>query len=133
MFRYLQSPIRGTASVGPGTPPPGLIGFCWHFVRQPPGWYALMFATSLAVVLVLIVRPLVMFVDIAIHQNALIPGAGATSMIRWYPAITTPLVGASKPEQLKAGIAAAEFKLAPLLKTRLDQLSTEYRTGDAAR
>ena len=129
MFRYLQSPIRGTASVGPGTPPPGLIGY-WHFVRQPRGWYALMFAISLAVALVLIVRPLVMFVDIAIRQNAPIPGA--TSLIRWHPAITTPLVGASKPEQLEAGIAAAEFKLAPLLKTRLDELSNEYRTGDAA-
>ena len=131
MFRYLQSPIRGTASVGLGTPPPGLIGFYWHFVRQPRGWYALMFTTSLAVALVLIVRPLVMFVDIAIRQNALIPSG--TSLIRWHPAITTPLVGASKPEQLKAGIAAAEFKLDPLLKTRLDELSTEHRTGNAAR
>jgi hypothetical protein len=130
MFRHLQSPICGTANVGPGTPPPGLIDSYWHFVRQPRGWYALMFATSLALALVLIVRPLVLFVDIAIRQNALIPGA--TSLIRWHPAITTPLVGASKPEQLKAGIAAAEFKLDPLLKTRLDELSTEYRTGDAA-
>ena len=130
MFRYLQSPIRGTASVGPGTPPPGLIGY-WHFVRQPQGWYALMFAISLAVALVLIVRPLVMFVDIAIRQKALIPGA--TSLIRWHPAITTPLVGASKPERLTAGIAVAEFTLVPLLRTRLDELSTEYRTGDAAR
>jgi hypothetical protein len=114
--------------VGPGTPP-GLIGFYWHFV--PRGWYALMFTTSLAVALVLIVRPLGRFVDIAIRQNALIPGA--TSLIHWHAAITMPLVGASKPEQLKAGIAAAEFELAPLLRTRLDELSTEYRTGDAAR
>ncbi len=119
MFNYLQSRIRGTASVGPGAPPPGLIDFYWHFVRQTKGWYALMFATSLAVALidtvipvfigrlvslmeatdrqaalaqqvpmllgmvalVLVVRPLVLFVDIAIRQNALIPGA--TSLIRW--------------------------------------------------
>jgi ATP-binding cassette, subfamily B, multidrug efflux pump len=119
MFSYLQSRIRGTASAGPGAPPRGLLAFYWHFVRQTKGWYALMFATSLAValidtvipvfigklvslmeasdrhaalaqqsplllgmvVLVLIVRPLVLLADIAIRQNALIPGV--TSMIRW--------------------------------------------------
>ena len=52
MFRYLQSRIRGTASVGPGAPPQGLIAFYWHFVRQNRGWYALMFVTSLAVALI---------------------------------------------------------------------------------
>src|SRR5258706_1408862 len=119
MFDYLQSRIRGTASIGPGTPPPGLLAFYWHFVRQTKGWYAVMFATSLAVALidtvipvflgklvslmqatdrgaalaeqapmlagmvalVLVVRPLMLLVDIAIRQNALIPGA--TSLIRW--------------------------------------------------
>src|SRR6185295_9387075 len=119
MFRYLQSRIRGTASASPGAPPPGLLSFYWHFVRQTKGWYALMFVTSLAVALidtvipvfigklvslmeaidrqaalaaqwplllgmvalVLIVRPLVMLVDMAIRHNALIPGA--TSLIRW--------------------------------------------------
>jgi len=119
MLRYLQSRIRGTASTGPGAPPPGLLRFYWHFVRQTKGWYVLMFATSLAValidtvipvfigklvslmeavdrqaalsaqapmllgmvLLILIVRPLVTFTDIAIRQNALIPGA--TSLIRW--------------------------------------------------
>ena len=119
MFSYLQSRIRGTASAGPGAPPRGLLAFYWHFVRQTKRWYALMFATSLAValidtvipvfigklvslmeatdrhaalaeqsplllamvVLMLIVRPLVLLADIAIRQNALIPGV--TSLIRW--------------------------------------------------
>ena len=119
MFDYLQSRIRGTATTGPGAPPAGLLAFYWHFARQTKGWYALMFATSLAVALidtvipvfigrlvslmeaadrqaalarewpvllgmvalVLIVRPLVMLIDIAIRHNALIPGA--TSLIRW--------------------------------------------------
>ena len=119
MFNYLQSRIHGTASVGPGAPPRGLLAFYWHFVRQTKGWYGAMFATSLAValidtvipvfigklvslmeatdrhaaldqqwpmlmgmlVLMLIVRPLVLLSDIAIRQNALIPGA--TSLIRW--------------------------------------------------
>ncbi|HEY6721912.1 MAG TPA: ABC transporter ATP-binding protein [Burkholderiales bacterium] len=52
MFKYLQSRIRGTASTGPGAPPPGLVAFYWHFARQIKGWYALMFVTSLAVALI---------------------------------------------------------------------------------
>src|SRR5450756_418068 len=57
MFKYLQSRIRGTASVGPGSPPPGLLAFYWHFVRQTKVWYAAMFATSLAVALIDTVIP----------------------------------------------------------------------------
>jgi len=57
MFKYLQSRIRGTASTGPGEPPPGLVSFYWHFVRQTKRWYALMFVTSLAVALIDTVIP----------------------------------------------------------------------------
>ncbi len=57
MYNYLQSRIRGTASTGPGAPPPGLLAFYWHFVRQTKGWYALMFVTSLAVALIDTVIP----------------------------------------------------------------------------
>jgi ATP-binding cassette subfamily B multidrug efflux pump len=57
LFNYLQSRIRGTASPGPGAPPPGLIRFYWHFVSQTRGWYALMFVTSLAVALIDTVIP----------------------------------------------------------------------------
>ena len=119
MLNYLQSRIRATANVGPGAPPPRLMAFYWHFVRQTKRWYAAMFATSLAValldtvipvfigklvmlmeaadrkasmaqqaplltgmaLLILVVRPLMLFTDTAIRQNALIPGV--TSMIRW--------------------------------------------------
>ena len=38
MFRYLQSRIRGTSATGPGVPPPGLMAFYWHFVRQTKAW-----------------------------------------------------------------------------------------------
>ena len=34
MFSYLHSRIRATASVGPGTPPPSLMTFYWHFIKQ---------------------------------------------------------------------------------------------------
>ena len=119
MFRYLQSRIRGTATTGPGVPPPGLIAFYWHFVRQTKGWYLAVFATSLAValidmvipvfigklvglmeiadrhaaiaqhatmligmiVLILIIRPVVIFADVAIRQNVLLPGV--TNLVRW--------------------------------------------------
>src|SRR4029453_10780201 len=76
MFAYLQSRIRGTATSGPGAPPPGLIGFYWHFVRQTKGWYALMFVTSLAVALIDTVIPvfigkLVSLMEAADRQAAL--------------------------------------------------------------
>jgi ATP-binding cassette subfamily B multidrug efflux pump len=57
-LKLLQSSIRGTASPGPGAPPPGLLAFYWHFVRQTKGWYAAMFAASLAVALLDTVIPL---------------------------------------------------------------------------
>jgi len=57
MFSYLQSRIRGTASAPPGEPPPGLLAFYWHFVRQTKRWYAFMFVTSLAVALIDTVIP----------------------------------------------------------------------------
>jgi ATP-binding cassette, subfamily B, multidrug efflux pump len=50
--------IRGTASPGPGAPPQGLLAFYWHFVGQTKGWFAAMFAASLAVALLDTVIPL---------------------------------------------------------------------------
>src|SRR5687767_7527651 len=41
-----------------GGPPAGLAAFYWHFVRQTKGWYAAMFAASLAVALLDTVIPL---------------------------------------------------------------------------
>jgi aryl-alcohol dehydrogenase-like predicted oxidoreductase len=49
------------------------------------------------------------------------------------PAITAPIIGASNPGQLDASVAAAEYKLDEDLKQRLDDLTHEYRMGDAAR
>ena len=51
MFAFFESRIRPTLT--PGTPPPpGLVAFYWHFVRQTRGLYAAMFATGLAVALI---------------------------------------------------------------------------------
>src|SRR3954462_6712682 len=52
------SGVDGLASPGRGAPPPGLLSFYWHFVRQTKGWYAAMFAASLAVALLDTVIPL---------------------------------------------------------------------------
>ena len=60
----------------------------------------------------------------------------ATLSVAWVMAdarITAPLLGASKPEQLDATLAAADYKLDPALKKRLDELTAEYRKGDAPR
>src|SRR5882672_7051949 len=119
VLKLFQGRIHGTASPAAGAPPSGLAAFYWHFVRQTRGWFAAMFAASLAVALLdtviplfigrlvslmeatdrmaalehqwpllvgmvalmLIVRPLVLLVDVAIRHNALIPGS--TSLIRW--------------------------------------------------
>src|SRR3954469_21997862 len=56
-MQFLKS-IRGTASAGTLAPPSGLLAFYWHFVRQTKGWYAAMFAASLAVALLDTVIPL---------------------------------------------------------------------------
>jgi 1-deoxyxylulose-5-phosphate synthase len=48
-------------------------------------------------------------------------------------AITAPIIGASRPEQLDASLAAVEFALDDDLKAQLDDLTREYRMGDAPR
>jgi aryl-alcohol dehydrogenase-like predicted oxidoreductase len=60
----------------------------------------------------------------------------ATLSVAWVlanPAITAPLIGASRPDQLDATLAAATYRIDPALKDRLDALTREYRYGDATR
>jgi aryl-alcohol dehydrogenase (NADP+) len=57
----------------------------------------------------------------------------AVAWVLTNPAITAPIIGASRPEQLADTLAAATTTLAPDLKQRLDDLTVEYRRGDAAR
>jgi aryl-alcohol dehydrogenase-like predicted oxidoreductase len=60
-----------------------------------------------------------------------------TLAVRWVlsnPAITAPIVGASKPEQLADSLAAAEAGPLPAdLKTRLDEVTHGWRAVDAER
>src|ERR1700752_791311 len=46
-------------------------------------------------------------------------------------AITAPIIGASRPEQLDASLAAASYVLDPDLKGHLDDLTYEYRLREA--
>jgi aryl-alcohol dehydrogenase-like predicted oxidoreductase len=60
----------------------------------------------------------------------------ATLAIAWVlsrPAITAPIVGASHADQLDDTLAAVDVKLEPGLAEKLDQLTREFRRGDAPR
>lgn len=47
------------------------------------------------------------------------------------PVITAPIIGASRPEQLTDSLKAIEVKLDESLKQKLDDITAEYRRGDA--
>jgi len=49
------------------------------------------------------------------------------------PAITAPIVGASRPDQLDDVLPAPEKPIDALLKSRLDEMTREYRRGDDPR
>ena len=49
------------------------------------------------------------------------------------PAVTAPIIGASRPEQLADSLAALEFTLDSELKEQLDKVTHDYRMGDAPR
>lgn len=77
--------------------------------------------------------------DTVTQLHALAEQAGmplATLAVAWVmanPVITAPLLGASRPEQLDATLAAADVTLDPALKAKLDEITADYRKGDAPR
>jgi 1-deoxyxylulose-5-phosphate synthase len=79
-----------------------------------------------------------MFEDLdVIRQLAADTGVSmATLALQWVlanPVVTSPIVGASRPEQLADAIVAASTPLDGAVKQRLDELTTRYRYGDAPR
>ena len=59
-----------------------------------------------------------------------------TLAIRWVlanPVITAPILGASRPDQLAAAVAALDEPLDAEIARRLDELTHEYRCGDHER
>ena len=60
----------------------------------------------------------------------------ATLAVQWVlanPVITSPIVGASRPEQLADSVKAVDAVLDVGIKDQLDQLTYEFRFGDNAR
>ena len=60
----------------------------------------------------------------------------ATLSVAWVlanPAITSVILGASRLEQLTDTLAAADYKLDSAVKAKLDEVSIEYRRGDAGK
>lgn len=49
------------------------------------------------------------------------------------PIITAPIIGASRPEQLTESLKAIDVQLDNSLKQKLDDITAEYRRGDAVR
>ena len=54
----------------------------------------------------------------------------AVAWVLHQPALTAPIVGASRPEQLDQTLAAVDVRLDEPLLRRLDELTREYRRGD---
>jgi aryl-alcohol dehydrogenase-like predicted oxidoreductase len=73
----------------------------------------------------------------ALQEIARDAGMSLTTLaVAWvlaHPAVTSPIIGASRPQQLEDTIAAADVVLDAEVKARLDELTTQYRMGDAAR
>jgi aryl-alcohol dehydrogenase (NADP+) len=73
----------------------------------------------------------------ALHKATAEAGLSlTTAAIAWVlanPAITAPIIGASRPEQLTETLAAADLTLDAGLKAKLDELTLEFRRGDSTR
>jgi aryl-alcohol dehydrogenase (NADP+) len=70
----------------------------------------------------------------ALADEAGIPMVGlAVAWVLANPAVTSPIIGASRPDQLDASLAAVDISLDDDLKGRLDELTHQFRTGDATR
>jgi aryl-alcohol dehydrogenase-like predicted oxidoreductase len=72
------------------------------------------------------------FTQIA-HDAGLKPATLAVAWVMHNPAITAPIIGASRPDQLDDTLAAAEVKLEAGVLSQLDELTRGFRRGDANR
>jgi 1-deoxyxylulose-5-phosphate synthase len=70
--------------------------------------------------------------DIAAQQRVSL-AALSVSWVLANPAVTSAIVGVSSADQLTDTLAAVDLKIDDGLKTKLDELTAEYRRGDAVR
>ncbi len=89
-------------------------------VYQERYWHERMFQTVEAL------RPIAAEAGMSMAQMAV-------AWVMANPVVTAPIIGASRPAQLDDTIAAAATPLPADLKARLDELTAEYRRGDAPR
>ncbi|MBN9493383.1 aldo/keto reductase [bacterium] len=116
------NPIAGgllTGKHSPGAPPEGT-----RFTLGTAGgryqdryWHEGMFDTVEAI------RPIAAEADMSMAQLAI-------AWVMAHPAITAPIIGASRPAQLDDTLAAAQRPLPPEIKRKLDDLTNVYRQGD---
>ncbi|HSS94589.1 MAG TPA: aldo/keto reductase [Candidatus Dormibacteraeota bacterium] len=72
------------------------------------------------------------FIQIA-KKAGLKPATLAVAWVLSQPAVTAPIIGASRPDQLDDTLAAVDAKLGEDLLHELDELTREFRRGDANR
>lgn len=89
MMGFFESRIRGTARAVPGTPPPRLAAFYWHYIRQTGFWYGTMVVTVLAVALMDMVVPIMIGQLVALVQT---PEPAVALQERW-PVLALLAVG----------------------------------------
>lgn len=66
-------------------------------------------------------------------EAGLKPATLAVAWVLHQPAVTAPIIGASRPEQLAETLAAAHLKLEDEVLSKLDELTRDFRRGDAQR
>src|SRR5713226_68378 len=66
-------------------------------------------------------------------EAGLKPATLAVAWVMHNPAITAPIIGASRPDQLDDTLAAADVKLVAGVLSQLDELTRDFRRGDATR
>jgi aryl-alcohol dehydrogenase (NADP+) len=67
------------------------------------------------------------------NRAGLKPATLAVAWVLAQPAVTAPILGASRPDQLDDTLAAVDVKLDDDLLHEVDELTREFRRGDAAR
>ena len=105
-----------------GGPTPGTRFTLGNAARryQDRYWHARQFETVEAL------RPLAAEAGISLARMAV-------GWVLAHPAVTAPIIGASRPEQLDDVLPVAEKGIDAELKDRLDTLTADYRLGDDAR
>jgi 1-deoxyxylulose-5-phosphate synthase len=66
-------------------------------------------------------------------EAGLKPATLAVAWVLQQPAVTAPIIGASRPDQLDDTLAAVDVKLGDEILRKLDELTHDFRRGDAQR